>query len=99
MKLLNTIALSTLLSIGLAGNAMAAQGHDVKGQGKAAISKVAVKSANHKNIQKTYRVTRGDTLYSIAAKTKVPVSKLMKLNNLTKKKANNLKVGTIIRLS
>ena len=99
MKLLNTIALSTLLSIGLVGHAMAAQGHDVKSPGKAKISKVVVKSAGHKNVKKTYRVTRGDTLYRIAAKTKVPVAKLMKLNNLTKKQANKLKVGSIIRLS
>jgi LysM repeat protein len=78
---------------------MAAQGHDVKSQGKAKISKVVVKSAGHKNVKETYRVTRGDTLYRIAAKTKVPVAKLMKLNNLTKKQANKLKVGSIIRLS
>ena len=68
---------------------------------KAAPKKVVVvKQAPKKSYKaKTYRVRSGDTLSKIAARNRVSVNQLIKLNKLWGNKANQLRVGMSIRLS
>lgn len=99
MKTVSTMAITALLSIGLAGNALAAGGHKAPTQGKGANKVTVVKQAPKKQVKKTYKVRKGDTLYRIAAKNKTSVTKLMRLNNLTPKKAKHLKVGMVLRVA
>ncbi|PWQ93260.1 LysM peptidoglycan-binding domain-containing protein [Leucothrix pacifica] len=87
MKTVNTVVISALLAVGLAGNAMAAPNHH--GEDK------VVKKAP----AKVYRVRPGDNLYRIAARNHVSVDKLIKINGLWGKKASNLKVGMVLRLA
>ena len=61
--------------------------------------KVAAKPVAKKKVtQRSYRVKPGDTLSRIAQRNHTSVQKLIKLNNLWGKKANNLRVGMVIRI-
>ena len=95
MKILNTVIATSILALGLAGTTMAAQNNP------AAKQQQASQSSAKKQVQKTYTVRKGDTLQSIAKKYKVTVQKLTELNKtkLSGKKANNLQVGTVLRIS
>ena len=136
MKTVSTVIVSALLAIGLAGNAMAAPGHqshdkDHKVVKKVFVNKAAPRQANKRVVTKkaaparvvkrapvkrvaakrvvkrvvkkaparVYRVRPGDTLYRIAARNRVSVNKLIKINGLWGKKANNLRVGMVLRLA
>ena len=141
MKLVNTVIVSAILAMGLAGNATAAPQHTLSDKSakkivvikaapnrvsnkvvvikaapnrvsnkvvvkrvanKALSKKVAkrvVKRVIKKAATKVYRVRPGDTLNRIAARNRVSVDKLIRLNGLWGKKASNLKVGAVIRLS
>lgn len=132
MKTVNTVVVSALLAVGLAGNAMAAPNHSndrhvkkvyvnkaaskhapkrvvtkraapvkvVKRQiVKKAAPKRVVKRVVKKAPPRVYRVRPGDTLYRIAARNHVSVSKLIKINGLWGNKANNLRVGMVLRLA
>ncbi|WP_022953392.1 LysM peptidoglycan-binding domain-containing protein [Leucothrix mucor] len=67
---------------------------------KKMVKQVVVKKAPPKKvIAKTYHVRAGDTLSKISARTHVPVNSLIKLNKLWGNKANQLRVGTVLRLS
>ncbi|PWQ97561.1 LysM peptidoglycan-binding domain-containing protein [Leucothrix arctica] len=64
------------------------------------VVKVVSKRAPVKKVaNRSYRVRPGDTLSRIAARNHVSVQKLVKLNQLWGKKANNLRVGMFIRLA
>lgn len=127
MKIVNTVVVSALLAIGLAGNAAAAPSEHhskrgaiklykvqkvsnhaakkitikkaVKQAVKRSVHKAVVKRVAKKSYSKVYRVRPGDTLYRIAARNHTSVGKLVKLNQLWGKKASNLRVGMVIRLS
>lgn len=43
----------------------------------------------------TYIVKKGDTLYSISSRFKIPIENIIKLNNLT---SNTLQIGQILKL-
>lgn len=47
---------------------------------------------------KTYTVQSGDTMYRIASKTKVPFATLLKLNNIKKEDAGNIRPGQQLKL-
>jgi len=101
MKTLSTVVVGTLLAIGLAGNAAAAPQQYTQGHGanKVVIVKASAKKVVKKQHIKTYTVRRGDTLSRIAARNNTSVKKLIKLNSLWGKKANNLRVGMKLRVS
>ena len=80
----------------------------VKAAPKKVVKKVVVQKAAQKKVikkfakkvhVKTYNVRRGDTLRSIAARHRISVKYLMKVNGLWGKKANNLRTGMKIRVS
>ena len=121
MKLLNTAIITTLLTAGLAANALAApnqhgQKNDKKATQKVVVIKQAPKKVTVKKapqrvvkkvvqqapkrvVSKSYKVRPGDTLSKIAARNRTSVNNLIKINKLWGNKANNLKVGMVIRLS
>ncbi|RVU84704.1 LysM domain-containing protein [Leucothrix sargassi] len=101
MKTLSTVVVGTLLAIGLAGNAAAAPNQYTQGNGakKVVIVKTSAKKAAQNKKIKTYTVRRGDTLSRIAARNHTSVKQLIKLNSLSAKQANNLRVGMKLRVS
>ncbi|RVU85895.1 LysM peptidoglycan-binding domain-containing protein [Leucothrix sargassi] len=117
MKIVNAVVISTLLSVGLAGNALAAPKGERHGHGakKVVVVKQPARKAHRHVVKKrpakrvvkrvikrapanVYRIRPGDTLYTIAARNRISVSKLIKLNNLWGHRSNNLRVGMTIRL-
>ena len=53
------------------------------------------KKKNNKAEKNQYIVKKGDTLYSISKKYKVPVDELIKKNNL---KSNNISIGQKLKI-
>ena len=66
---------------------------------KRVVKVVTKKAPIKKVVKRSYRVRAGDTLSRIAARNHVSVQKLVKLNQLWGNKANNLRVGMVIRLA
>ena len=141
MKTLNTAIVTALLAMGLAGNAMAAPGHQSsdrdnkivmkvtthkaapshhiakkvvkkvtpqrsahktvvkRAPAKKVVKRVVSKQHNKKVAKRVYRVRPGDTLYSIGKRNHVSVNQLVKINKLWGNKANNLRVGMVLRLA
>ena len=128
MKIFSAAIVTTVLALGLAGNSMAAPGHNNdnrlkqyssqnkhqsakkpskkvvvqkrvhKAPVKRIVRAVTKRAPNKKVSNRSYRVRPGDTLNRIAARNHVSLQKLIKLNNLWGKRANNLRVGMVIRL-
>ncbi|RVU86632.1 LysM peptidoglycan-binding domain-containing protein [Leucothrix sargassi] len=100
MKMLNAAIVSAVLTLGIAGNSMAAPSKAEQPQQKVTqVKQQAAQKASKKVVAKTYKVRKGDTIFSIAKKNNVSVSAIIKLNKLWGNKVQNLKVGSIIRLS
>ena len=67
---------------------------------RAAAKRASAKRAAAKRAQrsKTYRVRSGDTLTKISKKTRISVSRLVRLNRLYGSKKNHIEVGQRLRL-